>query len=79
MAALDDLAADALFCSPLQPSEDPDTYLVRATVRAQVRHLGEVGCAALVAQEFGEHPEDSCRRMRWAISLTQDAYSLETA
>ena len=28
--------------------------------------LGDVGCAAKVAQEFGEHPETAVTRMRWA-------------
>jgi len=42
--------ADALFASALQRS---DRY-------------GAAGCAARVAQAFGEHPETAVTRMRWA-------------
>ena len=74
-----DLLAEALFASDLQPSEHPGNALVRDTVRAQVFHIGQVGCAALVAQEFGEHPEAACRRMAWARKAVLDAFVLEVA
>ena len=31
-----------------------------------VRAFGARGCAAVVAQAYGEHPETAVRRMRWA-------------
>jgi hypothetical protein len=69
-----DLLAEALFTSDLQPSENPGTALVQATVTAQVFHIGEVGCAERVAQEFGEHPEAACCRMAWAREAVQAAF-----
>jgi hypothetical protein len=68
------LLAEALFASTLQPSEHPGTALVRLTVQAQVFHIGELGCAAVVAQEFGEHPDRAVERMRWALEAVQDAF-----
>lgn len=70
-----DLLVEALFASDLQPSERPGTALVRATVTAQVFHIGEAGCAAVVAQEFGEHPDCACGRMRWARAAVAAAFA----
>jgi hypothetical protein len=71
---LANLRAEALFCSDLQPSQSPGTRLICKTVTAQVEHLGELGCAALVAQEFGEHPEAACCRMEWARQAVLGAF-----
>ena len=57
---------DALFVSPLQPSQEPGAQQVRQAVTAAARRFGERGCAGRVAQEFGEHPETAAARMRWA-------------
>lgn len=70
------LHAEALFASNLQESEDPGTALVRATVQAQVFDLGEVGCAAAVAQEYGDHPEAACSRMLWCRSAVAAAFAV---
>ena len=58
--------ADALFASPLQRSDDPGAEQVRQAIIAAVRAFGARGCAAQVAQAYGEHPETAVRRMRWA-------------
>jgi len=58
--------ADALFASALQPSEDPSAAQVRQAIAAAVRAFGTRGCAARVAQAYGEHPETAVPRMRWA-------------
>ena len=58
--------ADALFASALQRSDEPSTEQVRQAIAAAVRAFGARGCAARVAQEYGEHPETAVRRMRWA-------------
>ena len=58
--------ADALFVSPLQRSDDPGAEQVRQAIVAAVRAFGARGCAAQVAQAYGEHPETAVRRMRWA-------------
>jgi hypothetical protein len=76
MTALDlnDVRTEALFVSDLQCSEDPTAELIRAAVTAAVDRLGETGCAALVAQEFGEHPDCALDRMRWARLAVRTAF-----
>jgi hypothetical protein len=58
--------ADALFASALQRSDEPSAEQVRQAIAAAVRAFGARGCAARVAQAYGEHPETAVRRMRWA-------------
>jgi len=62
--------AEALFSSPLQPSDSPTSPQIRAAIRASLRaHRGVRGCASALAAEYGEHPETAAERMRWALSL----------
>jgi hypothetical protein len=65
--------ADALFVSALQPSERPSARQVYQAIAAAVRQFGDLGCAARVAQEFGEHPELAAARMRWARRIVAGA------
>jgi len=65
---------DALFVSALQRSEHPDAGQVRRAVAAAVRQYGDCGCAAQVAQEYGEHPEIAAARMRWARGAVAEAF-----
>lgn len=58
--------ADALFASDLQRCDEPSAAQVDQAIAAAVRALGAHGCAARVAQEYGEHPETAAVRMRWA-------------
>jgi hypothetical protein len=58
--------ADALFASALQRSDEPSAGQVQQAVAAAIAARGGPGCAALVAQAFGEHPETAVTRMRWA-------------
>ena len=58
--------ADALFASVLQISDAPSAVQVKQAIDAATSALGDLGCAARVAQEFGEHPETAVTRMRWA-------------
>jgi hypothetical protein len=67
--------ADAVFASALQASQIPDAGQVRQAVAAAVRQFGGRGCAAHVAQEFGEHPELAAARMRWALEVVAGAFS----
>ena len=60
---------EAVFSSSLQPSERPDPADTRAAIMAAVRQYGSRGCAALVAQEFGDHPDTAPARMMWARAL----------
>ena len=58
--------ADALFASTLQRSDEPSAVQVKQAIAAATRAYGDLGCAARVAQEYGEHPETAAGRMRWA-------------
>ena len=57
---------DALFASTLQRSDEPSAVQVKQAIAAAARAFGDLGCAARVAQEYGEHPETAASRMRWA-------------
>jgi hypothetical protein len=58
--------ADALFASALQRSDQPSVAQIHQAIAVAVRAFGTQGCAAQVAQAFGEHPETAVPRMRWA-------------
>ena len=58
--------ADALFASPLQRSDQPSAVEVQRAIAAALASFGIGGCAARVAQAYGEHPETAVPRMRWA-------------
>jgi len=58
--------ADALFASALQRSDEPSAAQIRQAIATAVRAFGTRGCAALVAEAYGEHPETAAPRMRWA-------------
>ena len=64
--SIDTARADALFASVLQISDAPSAVQVQQAIDAATSTLGDLGCAARVAQEFGEHPETAVSRMRWA-------------
>jgi hypothetical protein len=61
--------ADALFASALQCSDKPSPGQVRQAIAAAVVTYGGSGCAARVAQAFGERPETAVTRMRWARAM----------
>jgi hypothetical protein len=66
---------EALFASALQRSDRPTVSDVRAAVQRAVRDLGSSGCAAWVAQEFGDHPETAILRMQWARQAVDEAFN----
>lgn len=66
--------AEALFASTLQSSESPTADQVRRAVGATLRRLGATGCAALLAGEFGEHPDTAAARMTWALRTSELAF-----
>jgi hypothetical protein len=68
ISIVEDLAAEALFVSDLQPSQCPNRTTVEETVTAMVLRHGSDGCAAGVAAEFGDHPEAAVQRMCWVRS-----------
>jgi hypothetical protein len=66
--------ADALFASALQRSDEPSAEQVGRAIAAAVRAFGARGCAARVAQAYGEHPETAVTRMRWALTTVAAAF-----
>ena len=66
--------ADALFASALQRSDQPSSGQVRQAIAGAVARYGDSGCAARVAQAFGEQPETAVTRMRWARTTVADAF-----
>lgn len=59
--------AEALFASTLSACEPHDRDELRAAIAAAVRdYHGVRGCAAEVAQAYGDHPTEAAERMRWA-------------
>jgi hypothetical protein len=66
--------ADALFTSALQRSDEPTAAQVDQAVAAAVRAFGARGCAARVAQAYGEHPETAAARMRWARAMVTSVF-----
>lgn len=69
------IQADALFASGLQRCDEPSGHQVRQAVATAVREFGYSGCAARVAQEFGDHPETAVIRMRWARAMSSAAFA----
>jgi hypothetical protein len=66
--------ADALFASVLQRSDEPSAAQIHQAIAATVRTFGTRGCAAQVAQVYGEHPEIAVPRMRWARAAVAAAF-----
>jgi hypothetical protein len=62
---VNDARCVALFASGLQRADAPDVHAVPQAVSRTVRRFGIGGCAGLMAQEFGDHPEAAAARMRW--------------
>jgi len=66
--------ADALFASTLQRSDEPSAVQVKQAIAAATLAFGDLGCAARVAQEYGEHPESAATRMRWATTAVAGVF-----
>ncbi len=66
---------DALFASALQRSDRPTANQVCQAIAAALVAFGSLGCAARVAQAYGEHPETAVLRMRWARATAARASS----
>jgi hypothetical protein len=66
--------ADALFASPLQRSHEPNARQVRQAIATAISAYGARGCAARVAQAYGEHPDTALTRMRWVLTATASAF-----
>jgi hypothetical protein len=64
---------EALFASGLQPSDAPTAERVAEAIDRTVRQFGVPGCIARMAQEFGDHPDQAAKRMRWVRQLIAEA------
>lgn len=60
---------EAVFASPLQPSDEPTAETVAEAIGSTVRRLGAAGCTSQTAEEFGHHPDEAAERMRWVREL----------
>jgi hypothetical protein len=78
ISTVKDLAAEALFVSSLQPSEDPNRAALEAAITSMILQYGSDGCAAGVATEFGDHPDVAVRRMRWVQAELAEVITLRT-
>ena len=76
ISTVQDLAAEALFVSDLQPSECPSCGAVEEAVTAMILRYGGDGCAAGVAGEFGDHPEAAVSRMRWVRQALRETMAV---
>jgi hypothetical protein len=74
-----DARCEALFASGLQRSDEPTAQEVAAAISRAVREFGTRGCAARMAQEFGDHPEAACDRMRWARQVVAGLHAARPA
>jgi hypothetical protein len=69
---VNEAVCEALFASPLQPSDTLTAETVADAIVSTIRRLGAAGCTSRVAEEFGNHPEEAADRMRWIRQLTSD-------
>ncbi|GGN05378.1 HrpA-like RNA helicase [Actinoplanes campanulatus] len=74
-AVIDDVRSEALFASYVQRSQEPTPEVIRTAVSTMVDQLGESGCAEIVAQEYGEHPDCAIGRMAWARDAVRLAFA----
>ncbi len=65
----------ALAVSTLSAVEAVDRATADAAIRTTVRiHGGTGGCAAALAQQYGDCPELAARRVRWALQRVAALY-----
>ena len=76
---LHDVRSEALFASALQPSDEPTATQVRAEIMHTVRRLGTRGCAARMAEQFGDAPQPAVARMQWARRVVSDVFAAPAA
>lgn len=69
MTTLKTALAEALFASPVQPSDCPTRSAARRAAFAALERFEEDGCACCVAAEFGDHYDTAAARMAWAVAL----------
>jgi hypothetical protein len=73
------VAAEALHASRVQQSENLTPGLIHDAVVGAVTVYGVDGCAARLAQQYGDRPADAAARMRWCLAAVRAAYPAVTA
>lgn len=68
------LLVEALFASALSAYTPPTPQQARHAVRDTILRLGAAGCVAVVAAEFGDHPDTAVPRMCWCRQVARVAY-----
>jgi hypothetical protein len=72
---IDVARAEALFVTDLQRSDAPTQAEIQQAIRRALQRHGSVrNCAALVAAEFGDHPETAVARMQWVLQVLRTSY-----
>jgi hypothetical protein len=66
---------EALFASGLQRSDALTEVALTEMIGHTVRRLGRDGCIKVMAQEFGDHPEEAAQRMRWLRQLIGEVFA----
>jgi len=66
---------EALFASELQRSDAPTAVALTEMIGHTMQRLGRDGCISLMAQEFGDHPEQAAERMRWLRQLIGEVFT----
>ena len=72
---LDQARCEALFASGLQRSDALTSVALTEMIGHTMRQLGRDGCISLMAQEFGDHPEQAAERMRWLRQLIGEVFT----
>jgi hypothetical protein len=67
---VNETVCEALFASPLQPSDALTAETVAQAIGSTMRRLSAAGCTSRLAEEFGDHPQEAADRMRWIRQLT---------
>jgi len=79
ISTVTDLMAEALFASSVQPSDRPDAVAVHTAIEDSVLRYGAEGCAAILAAEYGDHPDSAVARMTWARQTVAAAVASRTS
>jgi hypothetical protein len=68
------MRCEALFASSLRRKDHHDRAAVREAIEQALRVLGSRGCAAWVAQAYGDFPDAAVTRMHWAQKLVAENF-----
>lgn len=69
------MRCEALFASSFRRTDRPSPEQVREAIEHSLRVLGARGCAAWVAQAYGDFPEAAVIRMHWVQNLIAEAFT----